>query len=1097
MSDLPQNPWRDFLATPGEATFASVYNQTRALVWTLCVRILGNYEDAHDAFQDTWSRLLAEVQAGQFPGNGAIIGADGEEVCRQGLYRLAVREAQNLRRRRARRAGKEVAVEILNATPSSEPGANELAAQRQLREQIETMVRLLPEDCRLPVALHLFHGLSQEQIGNMLGAGQSTISRRIARGLRRLERLLRRAGLAEALPLLTVLGGAEALLAPPEALCATAVYAQAQAALTAAGAGVAGAGLGSLSAKLSCGVMMMKTKTALVAGLTALGLTVLVASNEIHKHAEVHAARLGPTGTIQSAIHVANGSPSSGAAEGAEEHSVTASRRVMNSSFGPSGGLATTMSTMKNWSDSTTATAKATIIGRVIDAETRRPVANAEVQLSAAIKGRSDWRGFYSIAGVDVGQLDIVASAKGYANRPAIVNAIQEGRTVQNFELDPAIDIHVQVTDRQGAPIEGVIIEGTDIREGFIDRVGTTDVRGQAVVPRMSRLKPPTLSARKAGYREVIDDRGKIAINANRTRGDVRIVLETIEDMDRVIQGVVKDSGGNPVPLVTVQWSPIRGRQEGRDKTLADENGRYRLAFRNEEPTCKLSVYGEGWAPVIREGVISGTPDRPAQQDFILEPGHWLAGRVIDEEGKPVKDARLEVMPEWRLLHEWSYPGVTRRTRTDAEGRFRLEDISGPTVAVALRGPGDDWTDGGQDKVAVDREITLTLKRSGAIVGRVMDKASGLPIPTFTVKTLGGGILVTRINPGETFNSPRGEFVLKDLDQGLSYDLTIEAPGYLVAERKEIPAESRTKATQHEIRLSRGRDLTGYLYDAETKALVKGAKVTCGVWSGIGFSWSNIIQSAQLLNGQQLTVGSDGRFAFKEDELITVFVNAEGYRPVVIRPAERGNYQITPQCLMIPLKRGETLSGTAWQNGRPASIPLLLFRVGEGASALVLEALGEIKVAEDGRFTRGGLTPGRYQLLSIWRLPEELPQGGVNPYRTFEIKEGKPAQVDFGDDLGPYIFKGRVLDDQGRPLDNVCLTLRPTFPWSYAKFESYISAELSGARFAFPHLKPGRYQVEITSKQQKGKSVALPPMEITGNLECELRIESDRLSSKP
>ena len=51
--------WNKFCNTMDEESFEIVYDQTKALVWSICVRILHNEDDTSDAFQATYGRLIA------------------------------------------------------------------------------------------------------------------------------------------------------------------------------------------------------------------------------------------------------------------------------------------------------------------------------------------------------------------------------------------------------------------------------------------------------------------------------------------------------------------------------------------------------------------------------------------------------------------------------------------------------------------------------------------------------------------------------------------------------------------------------------------------------------------------------------------------------------------------------------------------------------------------------------------------------------------------------------------------------------------------------------------------------------------------------
>ena len=135
--------WKFFCAAPSEPHFELFFRETSGVVYTLCRRILHNAEDAEEAFQGAYARMFVEVSA-EHPDPATA------------LARLAVREATNLRKRRARRARKEVAVDSL---PDREQETNvaDALTQEQLRETLEQLVEEVPDDERLAIQLHYFH----------------------------------------------------------------------------------------------------------------------------------------------------------------------------------------------------------------------------------------------------------------------------------------------------------------------------------------------------------------------------------------------------------------------------------------------------------------------------------------------------------------------------------------------------------------------------------------------------------------------------------------------------------------------------------------------------------------------------------------------------------------------------------------------------------------------------------------------------------------------------------------------------------------------------------------------------------------------------
>jgi len=282
-----QADWKAFCSDPCERTFEPFYAKTRALVWTICLRILRNEEDAADAMQTTYCRLLKLARR---PDRADVVDEHGGP--RQVVYRMAVREANNLRMRRYRRARKEVAVERVPNDCAVAAIAGEQAEQVLLREAIEQIVERLPDRYRVPILLHYFDGLSHREVAAAIGAPVSTVSNRIARAHRKLEPMLRRAGLGGASLVLATIGAHAALIEPPAILTGRSVFRRA---LVAAAAGTAGSLLPSWPAVVTGG----KALSGLMA-LLGLGAGVLM-WNVVQSHAGA-TAQAAPTQAVHATI---------------------------------------------------------------------------------------------------------------------------------------------------------------------------------------------------------------------------------------------------------------------------------------------------------------------------------------------------------------------------------------------------------------------------------------------------------------------------------------------------------------------------------------------------------------------------------------------------------------------------------------------------------------------------------------------------------------------------------------------------------------------------------------------------------------------------
>ncbi len=263
--------WERFEEKPDGERFEPLYEETRKLVYSLCLRLLKNEEDAWDAYQSTYMRLT--MLARQERSESEI------ETFNRLLYRTTIREAQALRQRRRRRNLKEVAVERMPVAVETSIGPDKAAMRVQNVEKLEALMAQLPEKYQTPILLHYFHGQSQTEISAIIGKSKMTVSRRIAKGLGELKRMMRRAGLSESVLSASVLGSLS-LIEPPSAIAASEMFSLALKAASAsakAGGLAATGGLGaSGAAKL---LALGKVKASILVGIAA-ALILIVAQRD-------------------------------------------------------------------------------------------------------------------------------------------------------------------------------------------------------------------------------------------------------------------------------------------------------------------------------------------------------------------------------------------------------------------------------------------------------------------------------------------------------------------------------------------------------------------------------------------------------------------------------------------------------------------------------------------------------------------------------------------------------------------------------------------------------------------------------------------------
>jgi RNA polymerase sigma factor (sigma-70 family) len=218
-----------FRAGGEEAAFAVLLQRHGPMVLGVCRRLLGQEQDAEDAFQATF--LVLARKASSIRSRDSLAGW---------LYGVARRIAVRTRTQAAARQARDRAVA---ARPGPDPG--EEIGRRELRALLDEEVARLPQACRDAVVLCYLEGKTHEEAASQLGWPKSTLTSRLARAREQLRLRLEGRGLAVTGGMLTA-ALAEAASAPLHARLLLATVRAATADGTAAG-GLPGAATGVMS----------------------------------------------------------------------------------------------------------------------------------------------------------------------------------------------------------------------------------------------------------------------------------------------------------------------------------------------------------------------------------------------------------------------------------------------------------------------------------------------------------------------------------------------------------------------------------------------------------------------------------------------------------------------------------------------------------------------------------------------------------------------------------------------------------------------------------------------------------------------------------
>jgi hypothetical protein len=339
----------------------------------------------------------------------------------------------------------------------------------------------------------------------------------------------------------------------------------------------------------------------------------------------------------------------------------------------------------------------------------------------ATVRSAAD--GGFHIANVPAGRYRLRAHAAEYADGHMRVEVHPRERLTTVVRLAQAETLKGQVVDRKGQPIPGARVLLWYLADpSGRPREGTSDEAGRFILGGLNRGLH-RLIAEAPGFGSV--ELSPIEIPA------AAPVLRMQTDGHSVV-GTVTSGGGAPAVGARVviggeNLNPIRETTAGIDGHFLFSGigaGAYVL---------RASRLGEV-SRVSSEIIVERSSDRPAPVALVLGPGWTIAGRVLDDAGRPLPDAevRIDALPGEDPLPDMIRP--------DARGNWRAGPLLAGEYRLTPRQPGFVARRAvhlmvGASTVGGDRPQILELVRGGDIVGRVVDSA-GAPVRDATVRCL-------------------------------------------------------------------------------------------------------------------------------------------------------------------------------------------------------------------------------------------------------------------------------------------------------------------------------------------------------------------------
>ncbi|MFT3775174.1 MAG: carboxypeptidase-like regulatory domain-containing protein [Minicystis sp.] len=371
----------------------------------------------------------------------------------------------------------------------------------------------------------------------------------------------------------------------------------------------------------------------------------------------------------------------------------------------------------------------AALVGRVVRADTGEAVAEAAVDVgldgypSAPV--RTDADGRFRIDGLQPHRYKPRARAPGLYGQAAAGVWIGRGETSE--EITIALHTAAMLRGRlelatTGAPCPGGSVEIRSELHGRLSAVAND--AGEIVFP---ALLPGRYEALLACAGHATEQQAPpIEV------GEAPLSVTFTVHHQLAITGVVVDAAGEPAEDVVIEPALVgsastlglgaRTGSDGRFEVRGVRAGSYEIR------ASPLRWWGPRDIHPERVTVVEGAP--PPEVRLVLPARHHLAGRVLDELGRPL--ARAQV-----VIRQAREPGGTFQVGDD--GRFAVEGLMagkvhlsvgfGSTFELPIRAGEADPT------LPIDHEVTLTVAApTGRIEGRVLRGASPAEIVRVEVR---------------------------------------------------------------------------------------------------------------------------------------------------------------------------------------------------------------------------------------------------------------------------------------------------------------------------------------------------------------------------
>ncbi|MGA2061572.1 MAG: carboxypeptidase-like regulatory domain-containing protein [Thermoguttaceae bacterium] len=240
------------------------------------------------------------------------------------------------------------------------------------------------------------------------------------------------------------------------------------------------------------------------------------------------------------------------------------------------------------------------------------------------------------------------------------------------------------------------------------------------------------------------------------------------------LEGLVVDESGKPVPDAEVQALLLSSGMPNMESIITDSSGRFSIKGLDAEKTFALRARSPAGVSNVLENRLADIRT-PLRLELSPKQVFTLRGALVDQSGRPIRAAKINVSSGWMLGSIGSSDSVGSGS-TDNDGRFKFENLWPGfkyTVNVDTEGFAkyESKRIKGQPGTAEDFGKLTLIEQKGSVEGMVADSAGK---PLAGVRVFNSGDAPSTLS---TTSDGSGRFRLDGLRSGGVFVLA-EKDGY-------------------------------------------------------------------------------------------------------------------------------------------------------------------------------------------------------------------------------------------------------------------------------------------------------------------------------